>query len=209
MIQRGCPIKAGAAGASLVALVCLFVPGIAAAQQAPPTKVCAPADRWFQCSEKVKKAIEATSDVKVALAAASEWADRYEALYKANAQTSWPWSDQEMLRSVIEKLYDEALGKYLDPSALAFSLALAKYLPRLAAAVEFAGGAAVSGFLVLIAPSPIANDFTQAGPDNKRINDLLKSKLPPTTLLTIQQRYPELFNKAYIDVQAGKKVTKP
>ncbi len=209
MIPRRGPIKARAVAAGLVALSCLLVPAIAAAQQAPPAKVCVPTDRWFQCSAKVEQTIQATSDVKVALAAASEWADRYEALYRANAQTSWPWSDQEMLRRVIEKLYDEALGKYLDPASLAFGLALAKYLPRLAAAVEFAGGAAVSGFVVLIAPSPIANDFTQAGPDNTRINDLLKSKLPPTTLLTIQQRYPELFNKAFVEVQTTKNVAKP
>jgi hypothetical protein len=209
MMSRKSSIKARAAGANVVTLSCLLVPAIGAAQQAPPAKVCAPSDRWFQCSEKVKQTIQATSDVEVALAAASEWADRYEALYKANAQSSWPWSDQEMLRKAIEKLYDEALGKYLDPAALAFAMALAKYLPRLAAVVEFAGGAAMSGFVVLIAPSPIANDFTQAGPDNKRINDLLKSKLPPTTVLTIQQKYPELVNKAYIEVRAAKKVVKP
>lgn len=196
-------------GVGLVALSCFLPPAAVAAQRARAAKVCVPSDRWFQCSEKVREAIQATDDVNVALAAASEWADRYEGLYRANAQSSWPWSDQEMLRKAIDKLYDEALGDYLDPGALAFGLALAKYLPRLSAALEFAGSAPASGFLLLLAPTPIANDFVQAGPSNKRINDLLKSKLPPTTLLTIEQRYPELFNKAYIDVRATQRVMKP
>ena len=187
----------------------LTQPVSARAQQAPTAKVCALADRWFQCADKVKKAIQATTDVKVALAAAAEWADRYEALYRANAQTSWSWTDQQMLQKAMEKLYDEGLGKYLDPAALAFSLALAKYLPRLAATLEFAGSAVVSGFVVLLAPSPIANDFTAAGPDNKKINELVVSKLPQTTYLTIRHRYPELFNRAYHEVQAAKKLNKP
>lgn len=173
--------------------------------QQVPARVCAPSDKWFECSKKVQTAIKATNDLNVALAAASEWAARYDALYRANAQKSWPWSDQEMLQMAIEKLYDEALGKYLDPASIAFGLALAKYLPRLAATLEFAGSASFSGFLMLLAPSPIANEFTEAGPDNKKINALLTSKMPPTTLLTIEQRYPELFRRGYAEVQASKK----
>lgn len=195
--------------ACTVLATCLLASQSALAQLAPPAKVCAASDKWFQCAEKVRKAIEATKDLKIALAAASEWSDRYDALYKANAQSAWPWSDQEMLRMTIEKLYDEGLGKYFDTASLAFGMALAKYLPRLAATLEFAGGAAVTGFVVLIAPSPIANDFTAAGPDNKRINALLMSKMPPPTLTTIQERYPQLFNKAYTAVRASKQVTKP
>jgi hypothetical protein len=106
---------------------------------------------------------------------------------QGHEQTTWAWSDQEMLNKAMEKLYDEALGKYLDPSSLAFNLALKKYLPRLAATLEFAGSAVVSGFFVLLAPSPIANEFTEARPDNKEISALLMSKMPQTTLVTIQQ----------------------
>ena len=94
-------------------------------------------------------------------------------------------------------------SSYPEPAAKAEAAAGA------AAALEFAGGAAVTGFIVLLAPSPVANDFTEAGPDNKAINALVMSKMPPTTLLTVKQRYPELFNRAYTEVQAKKKVIKP
>lgn len=194
--------------ASVASLSCLLATD-ALAQVAPPPKVCAATDKWFECGQKVKTAMKATNDPKVALAAASEWAVRYDALYKANARDKWTWDDQVMLQQLTEKLYDEALGKYLDPASLAFGLALAKYLPKLAAALEFAGGAAVTGFIVLLAPSPVANDFTEANPDNKEINSLVMSKMPPATLLTVKQRYPELFNRAFTEVQAKKKVNNP
>lgn len=191
-------------------LVCaLLLSAAGHAQPLAPAKVCAANDKWFECAKKVKAAIDGTNDLKVALAAAAEWADRYEALYKANAQTSWTWSDQDMLRKAMEKLYDEALGKYLDPASLAFDQALRKYLPRLAAAMEFAGSAAVSGFVVLLAPSPIANDFTAAGPENKAINALLAKKLPATTQKTIRDRYPQLFDKAFIEAKASKQLRRP
>ena len=122
----------------------LVVPMAAPAQHAAVAKVCTPAHNWFQCAENVKKTIEATNNTNVAFAAAAEWADRYDALYMANAQQTWPSSDQEMFQKTMEKLYDEALGKYVDPAGLAFSLALAKYLPRLAAYVEFAGSTVVN-----------------------------------------------------------------
>ena len=192
-----------------VAMGSLMLTTAAQAQVAPPPPVCAAADPWFACAKNVKAAIKSTNDLKVALAAASEWAVRYDALYKAHARATWTWDDQVMLQQVAEKLYDEALGKYLDPASLAFGLALAKYLPKLAAALEFAGSAAVTGFIVLLAPSPVANDFTEAVSDNKEINALIMSKMPPSTLLTIQQLYPALFNKAFIEVQSRKKVNKP
>jgi hypothetical protein len=181
----------------------------APAQVAPQAKVCAVADKWFECGQKVKTAINGTSDLTVALAAASEWAARYDALYKAHARGTWTWDDQIMLQHLTEKLYDEALGKYLDPASLAAGLALAKYLPKLAAAVEFAGGAAVTTFIVLLAPSPVANDFTEAGPENKKINELVMSKMPKPTLVIVSERYPELFNRAFTEVQARKKINKP
>ena len=190
-------------------LAVAFSTGAAEAQQVPPKKVCVAADTWFNCATKIENAIKATKDLNVALAAASEWADRYDALYKANAQTSWPWSDQEMLRKTLEKFYDDAVGKYLDPASLAFELALAKYLPRLAAVLEFAGSANVIAFVVLLAPTPIANDFTEAGVNNKTINELLKSKMPKPTLSTIRERYPQLFSQSYSDVIVSNKNKKP
>jgi hypothetical protein len=194
---------------AMIAVASSLLTNEAPAQVIPPAKVCVAADKWFECGQKVKTAIKGTSDFSVVLAAASEWAVRYDALYKAHARDAWTWDDQVMLQQLTEKLYDEALGKYLDPASLAFGLALAKYLPKLAAALEFAGGAAVSGFIVLLAPSPVANEFTEAGPDNTAINALVMSKMPPITLVTVRERYPELFNRAFTEVQSKKKINKP
>lgn len=183
---------------------CASVAGTACAQVAAPPKVCVASDKWFECAKKVKAAIQATNDAKAALSAANEWADRYDGLYRANAREAWTWDDQKLLEAATEKLYEEALGKFLDPASIALGLALAKYLPRLAAAIEFMGAAPATAFLGLLAPIPIANDFTAAGSDNKMIQKLLLSKLPPVGAGTIQQRYPGLFHKAFLDFQAQK-----
>jgi len=195
-------------GSLMLALSVATVLGCAAppvaAQSLPPAKVCKPNDTWFNCAEKVKKAIKATTDPKVALAAGAEWAERYDGLYKANARDTWTITDQQMLEEAMSKLWDEAVGQYLDAPTLAFGLALAKYFPKLAAALEMAGGPYVTFFIALLAPSPIANDFTAAGGDNAEINKLVMSKLPPLGAMTIQQRYPELFRQAYDKVKGSK-----
>jgi hypothetical protein len=152
---------------------------------------------WADCAKNVKAAIKATNDPKEALQLAAMWAERYELLYKANAQTTWPLSDEERLTSGMEGLWDETIGKNLDPTGLALDAALKRYIPRLAAVVELASGPYVAFFWNLIAPSPIANDFTAAKPDNAEINRLVMSKLPSPTAFTIRQLYPELFRKSY------------
>lgn len=200
----------GRLGSSVLALsVAAVMAGVTlpvVAQPLAPVKVCQPNDAWFKCADKVKKAIKSTNDPKVALSAGTEWAARYDQLYKANARDTWTITDQQMLEQAMSKMWDEAVGKYLDAPTLAFGLALAKYFPKLAATLEMAGGPYVTFFITLLAPSPIANDFTAAGADNAEINKLVMSKLPPLGAMTIQQRYPELFRQAYEEVKGKKPV---
>jgi len=167
------------------------------AQPVVPIRVCNATDFWADCALKVKKAIKSTNDPAVALEAAAEWAERYTELYAANSRDTWTPTDQEMLEEAMKKLWDEAVGKYLDPAGLALSLGLLKYFPKLAATLELAGSAPVAFFVTLLAPSPIANDFTAALADNKEINELLMQKLPALTSLTIKDRYPELFRQGF------------
>lgn len=176
------------------------------AQPLAPIKVCQPRDAWFVCADKVKKTIKSTDDPIVALAAGTEWAERYDHLYKANARNSWTITDQQMLEQLMVKMWDEVIGQYLDAPTLAFGLALARYFPKLAATLEMAGGPYVTFFVTLLAPSPIANDFTAAGMDNAEINKLVMSKLPRLSELTIKQRYPELFRQAYEELKGKKPV---
>lgn len=178
------------------------------AQPLVPSMVCKPNDFWADCASKVKTTIRKTQDPAVALSAGAEWADRYMLLYKANARDTWPFDDQKMLEEAMTKLWDESVGKYLDPATLAFGLALAKYFPRLAAAVELAGGPQVTAFVILLAPSPISNDFTAARSDNMAINKLVMERLPLPGAMTIRQRYPELFERSYTKVK-GKKIRLP
>lgn len=200
----------GCRGSSLLSLsVAVVMAGATlsvSAQPLAPVKVCQPNDAWFRCADKVKKAIKGTNDPKVALFAGTEWAERYDQLYKASARDTWTITDQEMLEQAMSKMWDETVGKYLDAPTLAFGLALARYFPKLAATLEMAGGAYVTFFITLLAPSPIANDFTAAGTDNAEINKLVMSKLPPLGAMTIQQRYPELFSRAYEKVKGKKPV---
>jgi len=197
----------GRLSSSMLALSVAAVLGGAAlpiaAQPLAQVKVCRPNDTWFNCAEKVKRAIKSTDDPKVALAAGAEWAERYDRLYKANARDTWTMTDQQMLDEAMSKLWDEAVGNYLDAPTLALGLAVARYFPKLAAALEMAGGPYVTFFITLLAPSPIANDFTVAGADNAEINRLVVSKLPPPVAMTIQQRYPELFRQAYEKVKGN------
>ncbi|MFB6451232.1 hypothetical protein [Bradyrhizobium tunisiense] len=159
--------------------------------------VCAAADHWSMCASKVKAAIRNASDATVALAAAGEWSKRFGALYKANPQSAWTLTDEEKFEAGMEAIWDEQVGQYLNPATLAFGLAVKKYFPTLAAALEWAGSGYVNAFVLLVAPSPVANDFQEARSDNKEINDLLRAKLPMPIIQTIQSRYPELFRKGF------------
>jgi hypothetical protein len=164
---------------------------------------CQPSDPWFACAKRVKDAIRNTNDPAVALAAAGEWGERYQALYKANPQSNWPLDDQALLEAALEKLWEEGVGQYLDPVSLAFAMALARYAKSLSAVVEWLGGAAAVFFYALLAPSPIANDFTAAKSDNEEIARLLFSKLPQPTQGTIQIHYPAYVRRAYEECKAG------
>ncbi|WP_148667301.1 hypothetical protein [Bradyrhizobium symbiodeficiens] len=182
-------------------LVQVLAIAAAAAAVMPPAansaSVCAAADHWSTCAKKVKTAIKNTNDATTALAAASEWSERFRALYKANPQSAWTLTDEEKFEAGMEALWDELVGQYLNPATFAFGLALKKYFPTLAAALEWAGSGYVTAFVLLVAPSPVANDFQEARSDNKEINDLLKAKLPTSITQNVLSRYPELFRKGY------------
>ena len=141
--------------------------------------VCQASDHWSVCAKRVQDAIRNTNDPSVALAAAFEWSERYRRLYDANLQSTWTQNDQARLLQAMDALWEEALGKYLDPASLAWELLLAKYAKTLSGILEWGGGPAAIAFYALLAPSPIANDFTAAKPENETISSLLFAKFPP------------------------------
>lgn len=181
-------------------------PGCVLAQPLATAKICGANDFWADCAKKVKAAISKTDDPKVALAAAAEWGDKFNTLYLANAQKGWSASDQDRLQQAMDLLWDESIGKYLDPAGLAFDLALKRYLPSIAAAMSWASTPQVVFLYGLLAPSPIANSFTEARPFNSEINALLATKFPPSTAQTIKERYPELFRRGLEKSTNGMKV---
>lgn len=165
-----------------------------AANSAP---VCIPAEHWSTCANKVKTVIKNTNEATTALAAATEWSVRFKGLYKANPQSGWTLTDEEKFEAGMQAVWDEEVGQYLNPATVGFGLALKKFFPTLAAALEWAGNGYVAVFVILVAPSPIANDFQEALSDNKEINDLLAGKLPPLMTQSLRLRYPELFRKGF------------
>jgi hypothetical protein len=139
--------------------------------------ICSPSDFWANCAQKTKAAIQAATTPQQAFDAAADWQIRYRKLYDASPSGDWTPSDQARIEQFMEDLFDENLGVYLDPAALALVLALKRYAPTLAAILDLGSTAAGAALYILLAPSPIANDFTQAKPINEEINQLLSAKL--------------------------------
>jgi len=158
---------------------------------------CKPTDHWSACAKRVKDTIRGTNDPAVALAAAIDWSERYRALYVANARDSWSPDDQTRLESALEGLWDEGVGKYLDPSTIAWEMLLARHAKTLSAMLELLRAPGAIFFYALLAPSPIANDFTAAKPENEEIARLLFTRFPVSVQNTLKLHYTPYANDAY------------
>lgn len=165
--------------------------------------VCSKNDLWRSCGSRAMDAMRRTSDPIVAIEIANEWAARYGALYRVNAQKTWTPSDQDNLEILMGKLWGETVGKYLDTEGLLLDAVLQKYMPTLAAMLSWGSKPSVVAMLTLLAPTPVANDFTEARLLNEEINSLLAAKLPNRTSATIKERYPELFRKSMNKLKPG------
>lgn len=165
---------------------------------------CQPGEFWASCAKRVKDAIRNTDDPLVALDAATEWSARYRQLYDANPRSTWTSSDQDRFEDAADTLWDELIGQYLNPANLMLALAIKKYFKTLSAALEWMTKPQLLFFYALLAPSPIANDFTEAKADNEEIAALLREKLPPISDATLEERYPMLFERIYEEVKGVK-----
>jgi hypothetical protein len=163
--------------------------------------ICSESEHWSSCAQKVKQAIANAGSAEDALAAGNEWARQYRRLYDQSARTEWTASDQQRLEDGMSRLFDETVGEYLDPAALALSLALSRYFPTLAAVIGLASKPVVQAFYVLLAPSPIANDFTEATPANEEINLLIGKRLDLLLGPGWRGGYTRMFQQSYQDVK--------
>lgn len=166
--------------------------------------ICDPTEHWSSCSLKVKKAISEATTITAAFEATQVWAERYDALYKNNPSDQWMPDDQDRMRQIGETLFDEAIGKYLDPAALAFSLALARYLPTLSGIFGFLTSPWANAFYILLVPSPIANEFQEAKPINDDIAQLLRAKFEQLMPFNWRDNYSTLMMEpAFNQVKGG------
>ncbi|QBE65777.1 hypothetical protein [Pseudoduganella lutea] len=165
--------------------------------------ICTATDGWSACSVKVKQAIAAATTPQQAFGAAQEWGERYDKLYAANSQAGWTASDQERMRDLGESMFDETIGKYLDPATLAFALAMKKFFPTLSSLFGILSNPWVVGFYMVLAPSPIANDFTAAKPVNDDINKLLLEKFNSFMPLNWRDDYSDMMQRAYLQIKDG------
>jgi hypothetical protein len=164
---------------------------------------CSPTESWTVCALKTKKAVMAAATPQMAFEAAADWTVRYRNLYNANVNPQWPASDQDMMEVLMESFFDDTVGKWLDPAAIAFSMALKKYLPRLAAAVGMLTSPIAIGFYVVLAPSPIANEFTEARLANEEIHRILRTKLDAALPAPWQTGYDEMMSRAYQKIKGN------
>lgn len=139
--------------------------------------ICSNDMHFSVCGPKVLAAINAAATPQAALTVADEWAARYKQLYAANATTGWTLSDQDYLEQLLDQLFGSTIGEYVAVENLMFSMALAKYLPRLSALIGFMQGPPALLFYTLVAPSPISNDFVIAKDLNDQIHQALISKI--------------------------------
>ena len=108
----------------------------------------------------------------------------------------------------IEAYANDLLEDYTNPTNIALDIALKKYLPSLAAFLGLLSSGYAQAFFILLAPSPIANDFTQARLENEEINKLLRSKLDNFLLPNWPQKYDKVFYDSYLRIK-GSPLPKP
>ena len=166
--------------------------------------VCPAIVHWTVCAEQVKTAIGNAQSAQEAVVAADRWADRYKQLYEMNPTGEWLPSDIDLFEKKLEDLLDDTVGQWLDPADLALGMALSRYLPKVATVLEFASGAIASAIFVLLAPSPVANEFQAAKPVNDEIANLLRAKLEGRLGPTWQWSYDAAIRDAFQQTQGGK-----
>lgn len=164
--------------------------------------ICSSMEHWSVCSQKVKNSIIAASTPEQAFAIADEWAIRYRRLYDANTAKSWSKTDQDRMEDAMSLLFDESIGKYLDPSQIAIEAALTKYFPRLSAMLGLFSSPIVVAFYGLLAPSPTSNEFTAATPINQEINEILSKKLDTFLPADWRSSYSSMIDSSYQKVKS-------
>jgi len=108
---------------------------------------------------------------------------------------------QDLLQDGLEAAYEQTIGQYTDPANIALTLALKKYLPRMAAMLGLLES--INFWWLLLAPSPIANDFTQARPENDEIQRRLQLKLMAHMSINWKTQYRADWEKTYLIVRPG------
>ena len=163
--------------------------------------ICSVDMHWSNCAQLVKDEIQKANTPQAAILAANQWAERYRRIYDANQTATWPSSDMDLIENFFENAYDDTVGKYVNPVDVAIEIALKKFLPTMAAMLEYAGN--INFWWSLLAPSPLANDFTQAKFVNEEIQKILKNKLNPYLSPGWDDEYRRAWESAFGKVRPG------
>lgn len=163
--------------------------------------VCSDNVHWGVCAQQVVTAIDAAPTPAEAFALAELWAARYQRLYEANAQNHWTVAENRQFEEAVKEEISSQIDQWTKPEQIALDLAIARYFPRLAAAIGFATGAVASGLLTFITPAPLANDFIAAGPSNREVNDALKRKIAPLLHPIWEQSYSQSIQNSFQKVK--------
>jgi hypothetical protein len=163
--------------------------------------ICTVDMHWSNCAQLVKNEIQKAKTPQAAMLAANEWAERYRRIYDANQASTWPSSDMDLIERFFKLLYDDTVGEYVKPVDVAVAIALKRLLPQMAIMLEFAGK--ITFWWTLLAPSPIANDFTEAKFVNEEIQNILRNKLNPYLNPGWEEEYKRTWIKAFEQARPG------
>jgi hypothetical protein len=168
--------------------------------------LCTPVSSWQDCALAVKKAIKNANTPAEAFEAGAEWSKKYSQLFDKSAPPEWPPSDRKRLEKGVETAYEEIVGQYLDPASVALGLAIKKYFPTLSAILEFSFPPVATALYVILAPSPLVTEFSEAKSANEGIGNELIKKLD--TFLPVNWRN-EYSSRVQIVVDEIQKPTIP
>jgi len=163
--------------------------------------VCPDNVHWSECVQQVIAAINAAETPQEAFAAAEIWATRYQRLYEANAQNHWTVAESQQFEEAVREEIGGQIDEWADPANIAFSQALARYFPKLAALFGYLDHPVTRALSLIISPAPLANDFVAATPFDKDVNDALRRKISPHMRPTWEASYVESIQQGYLRVK--------
>ncbi len=189
-LRRGC--------SAIILISSMFLPGAGQANWVPRTTLCNKMT-IDNCALAVRDAIAKSSSPAEAIEAWGAWAEAFEKAYRGLENAPVPPSDLDQIE---EKIADK-IDSYTNPTSIATDLAIKRFFPLLASALEFAEGPVAVIVMGLVSPSPLQTPASELKATNDDIGGLLLAKIFPDLASDWKSRYSATVNEAMggVDIQ--------